>query len=261
VKKTGSPSGNRLRALREYYGKTQLELELEASLGIGYLQRLELGKVQKPESETLERILAALNAQYTERREILELFGYIVDAPLPDSKDIAWAIAGCQSELDSALFPAYLLDCANRLHYWNKLVPKLFAISEPNSMLRMVFDSQHELGSRISNGEVFFPAQIRALRYELQRFHEEAWAKQLVEESLDCERFEQYWQQQKHQAIHIPARPLNPLDIQVDDVGVLSFRLISEPFVQDQRFRVIFYIPADPKTIEICLHWLQESKG
>jgi transcriptional regulator with XRE-family HTH domain len=258
MKKSPSPAGNRLRALREYYGKTQLELELEASLGIGYLQRLELGKVQRPESETLERILAALNARYTERRDIMELFGYVVDAPLPSRQEIDWAIAACKAELDSAMFPAYLLDCAARLLYWNELVPKVFSITEPNSMLRMVFDARHELSARICNPEIFFPAQIRALRYELQPFHGEAWASELLDSMLKAQTFERYWQNEKTSAIHIPARPLSPLEIAVDGAGLLSFRLISERFVQDQRFRVIFYIPADPKTIETCLKWLRE---
>jgi hypothetical protein len=202
--------------------------------------------------------LFALKSRYTERREILELFGYLVDAPIPDSNDIAWAIAACQTELDSAVFPAYLLDCAARLLYANKLVPKLFHISESKSILRMVFDTQHDLASRIQNTDIFLAAQIRALRYELQRFPEEDWSKQLIEENLNCQGFERYWQREQQQAVHIPARPLSPLELSVDGEGILSFRLISEPFVQDQRFRVIFYIPADPKTIEICLKWLRE---
>src|SRR5262245_2717800 len=107
---SNTPGGKRLRALREFHGKTQLDVELDASLGIGYLQRLELGRVQQPERDTLERILSALHARYTERREILERFGYVVDAPIPDDEEIDWAISVSQTELDRAVFPAYLLD-------------------------------------------------------------------------------------------------------------------------------------------------------
>ncbi len=46
--KQATPGGNRLRALREYRGRTQLDVELDASLGIGYLQRVESGKVRHP---------------------------------------------------------------------------------------------------------------------------------------------------------------------------------------------------------------------
>ena len=111
---TGTPAGNRLRTLREAAGKTQLDIELDASLGTGYLQRIESGKVGHPERDTLERILTALNGQYTERRDILELFGYIVDTPPPDDDEIQWAINLCGGEINSAVFPAYLLDCSPR---------------------------------------------------------------------------------------------------------------------------------------------------
>lgn len=94
AKFSATPGGNRLRALRERAGRPQLEVELDASLGIGYLGRVESGKVRHPERETLERILAALGARYSDRRDLLELFGYVVDTPLPDAADVGWA-AGC----------------------------------------------------------------------------------------------------------------------------------------------------------------------
>jgi hypothetical protein len=39
------------------------------------------------------------------------------------------------------------------------------------------------------------------------------------------------------------------------DEGLLGFRLIAEPFVQDHRFRVIFYLPADANTTQQCMRW------
>ncbi len=270
MKRQPTPGGNRLRALREFHGKTQLDVELDASLGIGYLQRLELGRVQQPERDTLDRILSALNAHYTEKREILELFGYVVNAPLPTLDDIEWAISVCQAELESAVFPAYLLDCGHRLLFWNDLVPHLLdtslakfppAASYQSSMLKYVFDADYGLTERVENGDVFFPAQIRALRYEMQRFHDEEWYEALIDDMLGCDKFRQYWNTEKSSPVHIPARPLTPLIMQVDGIGVLNFRLISESFVQDHRFRVIFYIPSDPKTIQQCLNWLAEGEN
>jgi transcriptional regulator with XRE-family HTH domain len=262
-----TPGGKRLRALRESRHKTQLAVELDASLGIGYLQRLELGRVQQPEHDTLGRILSALNAPYTERREILQLFGYVVDAPIPIEEEIDWAISVCQAELDRAVFPAYLLDCSHRLLYWNRLVPKLFDIPSPSSpsdelcrlsMLKVVFDPEFYLTPRIKNTEAFFPAQIRALRYERQRFHDELWYETLIEEMLHCPGFERHWEQERREAVHIPARPLTPLELQVKD-QTLCFRLISEPFVQDHRFRVIFYLPADTNSTQQCLNWSHDD--
>src|SRR5947209_5963594 len=72
-----TPGGSSLRALREAAGKAQLWVEAEAEIGTGYLQRLESGKILQPERTTLERILAALGARYSERRDVLERFGYL----------------------------------------------------------------------------------------------------------------------------------------------------------------------------------------
>src|SRR5262245_45540690 len=103
--------GNRLRALREARHMTQLDVEFEGSLGIGYLQRLELGKVQHPERETLERILEALNATFAERHEVLELFGYALPFTAPTEAEIRWAIDVFQAEVENERLPVYLLDC------------------------------------------------------------------------------------------------------------------------------------------------------
>jgi transcriptional regulator with XRE-family HTH domain len=258
-----TPGGKRLRALREFHGKTQLDVELDAGLGIGYLQRLELGRVRQPEHDTLERILSALNARYTERREVLELFGYVVDAPVPVDEEIDWAIAACRAELDSAVFPAYLLDCAHRLLVWNRPVTRLFDVPDApspgggknrRSMLRTVFDPAYGLTPRIHNADAFFKAQIRALRYEMQRFHGEVWVDALLDDMHQCEEFERSWGREGRETVHIPARPLTPLELAVGG-DVLRFRLISEPFVQDHRFRVLFYLPADALTTRRCMDW------
>ncbi len=261
-----TPGGNRLKALRELADKTQLEVELDANLGTGYLQRVESGKVQRPERETIERILSALGARYTERRDILELFGYIVDAPLPSDDEIRWAIALCQAELDSAVFPAYLLDCAHRLLAWNSMVPRLFQIEGMThdqqagsriSMLSVLFDPSYGVTPRIANPDVFFPASVRALRTEMQLFHDEPWYDGLVDAlRLTCPTFEKYWAPSAARPrYYIAARPLTPLQLTSPEGGLLEFRIMAEPFTQDRRFRVIYYLPSDSITMQQCLNW------
>lgn len=258
-----TPGGSRLKALREYLGKTQLEVEIDAELGLGYLQRIEAGKVRHPERDTLERILTALGAQYTERRDILELFGYAVDTPLPSEYEIEWAIASCQAELVSAVFPAYLLDCAHRVLTWNKFFLKLYGpvgLNNPYclSVLKILFDPRYRVTPMIANPDVFFPAQIRALRYEMRWLRGEAWCEALIDDMLSqCPLFKRYWMDtlaQKQNAL-IAARPLVPFELDVPQLGLLRFRLTSEPFAQDRRFRIIYYIPADAPTIAQCIAW------
>ncbi len=260
MKKSDTPGGNRLKTLREFAGKTQLEVELDASLGMGYLQRVESGKVRHPERDTLERIVAALGARYTERRDILELFGYVVDAPLPNAEEIQWAIDACRAELRSAVFPAYLLDCAHQMVAWNAFVPKLYRLdpqAKRLSMLHIIFDPAYKVTPMIANPEEFFPAQIRALRYEMRLFRGEPWYGALIDEMRHCEIFEKYWaQSETQQAYYIPARPLVPIELNLPVVGRLQFRLVSEQFAQDRRFRVIYLLPAEPRTMQQCLAWI-----
>jgi transcriptional regulator with XRE-family HTH domain len=283
VQKIGTPGGNRLKALREYVGRTQIDVELDASLGMGYLQRVESGKVRHPERDTLERILTALGAHYTERRDILELFGYVVDAPLPDETEIGWAIEACRNDLESAIFPAYLLDCAHRLLAWNALVPRLFrhplhpSFQSPSplrregeqnrkdirqkfdpltrvSMLRVIFDAAYGITPLIANPEVFFPAQIRALRYEMSHFQGADWSAAVLDDLLTCATFAHFWMKTESEPLHpVAARPLAPFEIKLPNVGLLQFRLVSEPFASDRRFRVLYYLPADPATMGWCL--------
>lgn len=263
MKTSATPGGKRLRALREYYGRTQLDVELDASLGTGYLQRIESGKVQQPERATLERILAALGARYTERSHVLELFGYVVDTPLPDEAELQWAIDACRAEIDAAVFPAYLLDCAHRLLAWNALVPPLFqldqrALAARPSMLRISFDTAYPVAGRIANPDVFLPAQIRALRYEMHWLQDEAWHAALLAEMLRVPRFAAAWRA-ADQAPPSPVagRPLALFQLDLPETGLLQFRLIAEPFGDDRRFRMLYSLPADPKTIRQCLAWLQ----
>lgn len=261
MKRSATPGGMRLRALREYCHQTQMAVELAASLGIGYLQRVESGKVQQPERETLERILAVLNARYSDQREILELFGYVVAVPLPTEDEIAWAVSIYQTELRRALFPMYLLDCSHRLLVWNDFVPLLFSLdprrlAERPSMLRVIFDPGYGVTQRIANPQAFFTAQIRALRYEMRLFGQEDWHAALLEQMHRHPIFAAYWTQAEVESVvHVAGRPLTPLEIAVPGADVLQFRLISESFAQDHRFRVLYCLPAETRAFQQCLIW------
>jgi transcriptional regulator with XRE-family HTH domain len=258
MKPQSTPGGNRLRSLRESMGKTQLEIELDAALGSGYLQRVESGKVRHPERTTLERILAALNARYTDRRDILELFGYIVETSVPTADETAWAVSVSQQVLESVPFPAYLLDCTHRLTAWNAFTPRLFALRldalNHVSMLRLLFDARYGIASLIHNPDEFYPATIRALRYEISLYHGEAWHQDVIDDLLAIPLFRRYWDASQP-AASAPARPLTPIEFKLGDAPVLKFRLTSEVLSEDRRFRIIYYLPADAITMQACAGW------
>lgn len=266
-----TPGGTRLRQLRKASGRTQMWVELEAELGSGYLQRLESGRVAQPVRPTLERILSALGARYSERRDVLEMFGYTVATDPPTPEDIAWAREVCSYELQSAQFPAYMLDCTVRLHAWNRFVPKLPGINPDDpalagltsrTLLALWFDPSGLLAPLVAEPDVFLPAMIRAFRYELEHIEDEPWAVKLVDELMTIPRFRHYWAQvEREQLPATAARSLLPVRLQVPGEGVLAFRLSVEHFTRDQRFRVVYFLPADPETMQVCARWAAEEPG
>lgn len=260
-----TPGGARLRALREAAGKTQLWVEAEAELGTGYLQRVESGRVTQPGRGTLERILSALGARYSEQRELLECFGYLATTQPPTDADITWAQTICQHELHDVAFPAYVLDCTHRLVAWNQYVPHLFGLRSDDptlgwlagrSLLAAWFDPASPLASLVAKPEEFLPALVRAMRYEMQRFRAEAWCDTVIADLLTLPRFRQYWEiVEREQPPASAARALVPVHLCVPRAGELQFRLSSEPFTRDARFRLVYYFPADPATMRQCAEW------
>ncbi len=263
---TGTPGGARLRALRRQTGKTQLAVEIDADLGSGYLQRVESGKVAQPGRATLERTLTALESRYSEQREVLELFGYTVTIPPPSTDDIAWAREICRDELCDAVFPAYVLDCTARLIAWNQYFPYLLSV-EPDdpllerlterSILALWFDPSSPLAPLVVEPDAFLPAMIRAFRHELQQLRGEEWATTMLDELIQTlPYFRRYWAMVDNEPEPASAtRVLVPVRLAVPGTGVLQFRLTTEPFTRDARFRVVYYLPADPGTMRQCAEW------
>ena len=258
-----------MRGLREANGKTQLAVELEAGIGTGYLQRVESGRVAQPERATLERLLSALGARYSEQRDVLELFGYLTPAPLPTLQDLAWARDVSRRELDEVALPAYVLDCRHRLAAWNRQVPHIFGINpaDPSlgglageSILAAWFDPESPLFQIIAEPDSFLPAMIRAFRSEMQLFHYEVWYPPLIEELRRLPAFRFWWEVvEQEPAVASAARALVPLGIATPEAGQLRFRLSSEHFVRDARFRIVYLFPADPTTMRQCAGWAAET--
>lgn len=261
---TSTPGGERLRAVRERAGRTQLWVEAEAELGTGYLQRIESGRVRLPVRVTLERVLDALGARYSERREVLELFGYTVTTPTVSEDDVAWARAVSQHELSEFPFPAYVLDCTHRLIAWNHAVPHLFGLPPDqlarHSLLAAWFDDASPLARLVADPERFLPALIHAMRYEMRHFQNEEWYAELLGQLLALPRFRHYWTLVEEEPPPVTAtRALVPLRLAVPGAGLLQFRLSAEIFARDARFRTVYYFPADLTTMHHCTVWAEHD--
>lgn len=265
-----TPGGMLLRELREDRRRSQLWVEAEAALGTGYLQRLEAGRVVRPGSATVERILGALGARYDERRAILAAFGYAVATPLPTPADQRWAREECRAILDTVDFPAYALDCANRLVAWNRFFPRLLGVGprDPlpttlagHSLVAPWFDPASRLAPLVAAPEQFLPALIRALRFEMRRFGDEPWYEPVVlAPLLALPRFRHYWTIVAQEP-ELPGagRALVPVVLELPWAGRLQFRLAAEPFARDPRFRAIYYFPADARSMRQCAAWAEDG--
>ncbi|KAB2862058.1 MAG: helix-turn-helix domain-containing protein [Anaerolineae bacterium] len=257
----GKEGGAKLRALRNACGLTQLTVELEASLGTGYLQRVESGRVQQPERETLQRILDALAATFAQRRDVLETFGYAVTITPPLPQDIAWAIQQTEPMLHKVSFPAYLLTCTHHLLAWNVAAEALFrqvgiqnlANFQSTPIFHLFFQG---ILPSIHNPAEFLTAVVQALRHEISKFQHEAWCISLIESLLqDLPLFKTHWElTASNPPSVVAARPLVPLEIAPIIGGKLKFRITAEPLTADPRFRVVYYLPADVTTLQLYTH-------
>lgn len=254
----------RLLQLRQQAGKSQLLVEAEAGLGSGYVQRIESGKVRQPLRGTLERLLGALDARYSERREVLGLFGYQTATPLPDAADIAWARASVQLDLTAVPVPAYLLDCGARLLAWNMIVPALFPVmslererivAEHWSMLRLLFAPGLGIAERLKNRETLLLQLLNAFRHELQRIGEEPWVPAIIAElARDIPQFTSVWQASGQLITASAARPRVPFQIELAEEGMAQFWVAAEPVTRDMRFRVVYLLPIDAATMAWCAY-------
>jgi transcriptional regulator with XRE-family HTH domain len=261
--------GARLRALRERAGKPQLLVEAEADLGTGYVQRIESGKVRQPERATLERILAALDARYSEQREILALFGYTIATSLPTEEELVWARHVCHDELHGVPFPAYLLDCGHRLIAWNRYVPHILVAVEDDPkqaqithwcMFHLWFDPRYGTTLLVQNPTTFFAQMVHALQHEMQLFGNETWHHTLIHRlGQELPLFKHYWEQRHSTSYVIAARALVPVQLALPGAGRLQFRLSTERFTRDARFRIVYFFPGDPATMQQCAAWAREA--
>ncbi|MFN8636227.1 MAG: hypothetical protein U0893_20440 [Chloroflexota bacterium] len=129
------------------------------------------------------------------------------------------------------------------------------------SMLAPWFDPASPFGALVAEPDVFLPLLIRAMRYEIERYRNEPWlAEMLAQMQAELPRFRQEWSRAEQEPPPISAaRVLVPVKLNVPGVGLLQFRLVSEPLVRDTRFRLIYYVPADPATMRQCAAWASET--
>jgi hypothetical protein len=195
----------------------------------------------------------------------MQLFGYTVQTEPPDAREVRWARELADPQLADFPFPSYALDCLHRLVAWNDGLPRLLERDRDDrqvlalagrSMLAPWFDPDSLLGSLLADPDVAHPALVRAFTYEWRRFAADAWSADVLRELRCLPRFEQVWTMLAGQPEPVSAaRALVPLRLRIPSGALLSFRLSSEPFLADARFRLVYYFPDDIPTMRQCRGW------
>jgi hypothetical protein len=125
------------------------------------------------------------------------------------------------------------------------------------SLIASWFDPDSLFGALLLEPEIFLPGLVRALRFEIEQYRNEPWVVEMLARlQAELPRFRRIWEQASSAPTPISAaRILVPLRLAVPGSGRLEFRLVSEPFVRDTRFRLIYFMPADPTTMRQCASW------
>lgn len=223
----------------------------------------------KPKAQALDEILVALDVPFHVYRDLMVLHGYAPRVRLPNARDIANACDVCQEELHGVPYPAYLVDCGQRLHAWNRYAPQLLGITSEQArddgygnatVLDLAFNQDYRAASRIVNGEAFLPIMVAVMRSEFQVFLHEPWCNALVTRyRRDVPGFDALWD---HPYMLPPqktaTRTMGPLVLNVEGIGNVTFRLWGNDFIHDPRFRIVQYIPVDAKTLRACAMWVEQ---
>jgi transcriptional regulator with XRE-family HTH domain len=268
----GSAAGGRkLRMIRERQGLNQFALELDGVITQANYSNIERGRAI-PSRSKLEAILEALQANFNERRETLSAFGYLPPYPLPEAHEIEAARQRCRPVLDTVPMPAYLMDFVTRLFAWNDCFARLLGVHEQSGVLaelqdiplfKAQFDSRVRLGKYLEEIETYLLAEAQSIRDRLAPYQEERWYAGFVAQLCREPEFQRYWQAtqntlpKEEMVTEFAARALQPVRFTVPGFDTqMHFYANLDALVGDDRFRMVYLIPADAFTLRQVERWL-----
>lgn len=251
--------------IKDYRIKKRLS-QIDISLKLGWkdtsrLSKIEQGRVGKPNRQTAERIITALDLTEQERGNFLLVGGY-----LPTDEEVRKIIRENKPKIDTWTYPAYIMDFSFRWLYTNPHTLEAANISteqkdwvqenKPN-FLMFPFVSKEQLPAVVMKGEdednlkPFAVAQIAAFKTENEPYQNEAWYKNLVKDLMQFDKFREYWPQidQTHYHKKLFDYEFKTMaGIHNGKKQTLKFHLSTGKVISDPRFQVVLYFPADKET-------------
>jgi transcriptional regulator with XRE-family HTH domain len=268
--------GRILRLIRQRQGINQFDLQLEGVITQANYSKIERGEVI-PVRAKLDAILDALNANFNERQEVLISFGYLPAYDLPGAQEIAAACERCRPVLERVPMPAYLMDFVTRFLDWNDSFARLLGVYEGSDVLegmrnrplfKTQFDSRVRLSAFIEKVEPVLLADMQSIRTQLTPYREEQWYAEFVAELCQDPKFDHYWRKTSNNSLQedviteFAARVLQPVRFNLLGLDAqLHFYANHDALVGDDRFRIVYLIPADGFTIRQIERWLADDRA
>lgn len=267
--------GQKLRKIRERQKLNQFEFDLSGVVTQANLSRIETGRIF-PSHEKLKAILDRLHPTFNERREVLSAFGYLPPYPIPDAAEIEAACRRCRPVLDEIPMPAYLQDFLTRFLAWNDLFTRLLGDQADSDhfkklhnmpLFKAQFDSRLRMADYMENMEPSLLAEMEDIRDRLAPHCDEQWYDGFIAELCEDAQFHRYWQATEGHApsekpvTAFAASIIEPVEFTIPgEETELQFYANVDPLTGDDRFRMVYLIPATAMTIRQVERWRAEMQ-
>lgn len=274
--------GYQLKQMREREGWLQRKLAYELDIAESMISRFETG-ARVPNRELLEKILGKLQATPFERKNVLNAYGYRVITELPTDEELKSACDNVRVYLDSLDIPAYLMDCTTRVIAWNHYISRAFGLPKPEQGALSTFDPRpagllraissvpliksfysYNIKDMVGNwDDLFFNGILGSVRSTLWEYKDTDWCKNLIDEvKAISPEFKTKWEKiEEDNTISewpVVGRPVSPFIVSISHLEFpLTFKAAAETLIKDDRFRIIYWHPANIETMQKINEWAE----
>lgn len=270
------PGGKQLRQLRQEAGLSLMELANrldDAGLPIdaAHLQRIESGKIARPNADTVDAILTiGLDTPWRLRRNVLDAYGYRLPWALPTPAEIEDARRLFAQELEVTTWPAYLMDHGHRIWSWNRYGPRLLGVPPGKPMpdrytgmttLDFTFNPALGLNLRIANADSYQADFLRSFKVQTQPYAEEPWFAEMIDRAGRWPGFARIWEGLSDDPdTMMMSERIYPIAFRVPGYDEpLTFRIVLIYLSFDPRFQIISWIPYGAATMRHVAQWAEDA--
>lgn len=235
------------------------------------LNQIESGEMQDISRDLIEKLSRLMNLTHIEKSQLLFIGNFV-----PTVSEIKKVRKKLHRLIDDWPYPASIRDICWRIITSNKKVFQYYQISgvmkkylqegSPN-LLEIVFDPDFKLNKdcllegkkeNVDKRKRFLIEMLKAFKYYQRSRTKEGWYIRLIKKMLDNELFRELWIKSSYEKI-INAQFLPPFirktTLDSNDVQKqLSTYMFITPFLEDPRFEIELYTPADIYTF----HYFQK---